>query len=211
MFPLILYVLFTGISQLKKRHPVFEWMVTIIASIFVCLGTLQRVSHIHGTEWDSTVARISRASLKFYFTHSLVAWIACIVLDGRHTVNMCRAHGRTLMQSLLRGVVHRPTFMEVLEALGLLICCLSMGKLAGNVYGSYNMLSQSMSLHAWFFLAVFCKLIRIIVQGKYNCILEECLALKQRAENAKSQILLKGQGLEKLTTHFCPRAFRLKP
>ena len=38
-------------------------------------------------------------------------------------------------------------------------------------------------------------------------ILEECLALKQQAEFAKSS---KGQRSEKLTTHFSLRAFRLK-
>ena len=41
--------------------------------------------------------------------------------------------------------------------------------------------------------------------------LEECSSLWQQAEHAKSQFFLsKGQRSEKLTVHFCLRAFRLK-
>ena len=164
MFFVILYVLFTGTSQLKKRHPIFEWMVTIIASTFVCLGTLQRVLQIQDTEWDSTAAQISRASLKFYFTHSLMSWIACIVLDGRHTVNMYCDHGWTLWQSL-KGMVQRRDRRAALEVLGLLMSCASMVRLAVNVYESYHVLSQSVSLHVWFWMAVLFKLCRILAQG----------------------------------------------
>lgn len=154
IIPLILYVVFTG--RTRRVLPIFEWLHTIAASTLVCLGTQLRVIQIHGKEWADFNSRI----LDFYFVLSLMSWVACIMMDGRHTIRICRAHGRHLMQRL--GRLNRT---GLLELVGLLISLLSMIVLAHDVYNSFSQLTHSQAYYYWFFVTVLSKLSRFGMQG----------------------------------------------
>lgn len=107
--PLILYLL---LRKAEKRPIFFDWLITISSSLFVCFGTVLRVHLISGNEWGA-IADISRSTVKYYFTQSLASWIACIILDGRLTLNLCRAYQKKKL------LASRPTPMQVLEFFGL--------------------------------------------------------------------------------------------
>lgn len=151
----------------EKRHPVFKWLITVLASGLVICGTLQRIIQIHrrDTSWQDADTELSQSEVEHYFTQSLMSWIACIIMDGTLAYNIIRAYQGDVKQ-LVRDFGQRWTPMETIEKVGLLVSCLSMLKFGIDVFDNFHRLTHDWSIHIWFFLAVAFKIGRIVVQGR---------------------------------------------
>lgn len=71
---------------------------------------------------------------------------------------------------MMRDFFRNWTLVQTVEKVGLLVSLVSMANLGFDVYNNFHSLTRDMSLYAWFFLAVVCKISRIIIQGTYNTV-----------------------------------------
>ena len=149
------------IRQPERRHWFFKWLITILASVFVPAGTVLRIQHIHGHAGMEEEISISEAEK--YFTQSLASWIACIIMDGTLAFHIYQAYD---FKKLVNEFLEVCTVTKAIEKMGLLITCTSMVRFAYNVYINFHYLTNDISIHTWFFLAVFFKISRIIIQGR---------------------------------------------
>ena len=84
---------------LLLRPNSLQWLITITASVLVLGGTLVCVFQIHTQHYQMNV--------NYYFIHSLLSWSACIMLDGRHILNLWWVYGLTPLGSLRRMGLRR--------------------------------------------------------------------------------------------------------
>lgn len=68
----------------ESRLPIFRWLITILAPMFVVSGTVQRTLQFRGRgEW-----MYSKSEVENYFKLSLGSWIACVIVDGTLALNI---------------------------------------------------------------------------------------------------------------------------
>ena len=150
----------------EKRHAVFKWLITILASVFVVSGTMLRIGW---GVWQDIDIGLGKNRVERYFILSLVSWIGCIVMDGYLILNIFRAyHGsmKKSMKELVWDFCTNWTAVQTAEKVGLLISLASMINLGIDVYCSFNNLTSDVSLYVYFTLCVMCKIGRILAQGR---------------------------------------------
>ena len=147
----------------EKRPIVLRWLITVLGSLCVVSGTLQRTAKINGwVEWQEDVAY----EIQHYFKQSLASWIACIIVDGYLVLNLSRAYkGRR--RKILHDFFANWTVTETAEKVGLFISIVSMINLAFDVHENFNSKTSDTSHHVWFICCVVCKILRVTVQGGF--------------------------------------------
>lgn len=141
----------------ERRHPLFKWLITILASIFVLFGTILRTA---GGEWQ--VINVER-----YCILSLASWIACIVMDGYLILNIIRAY-RGNMRQLAHDFRINWTMYRAVEIVGLLTSLVSMANLGIQVYNNFSNRTSDVSFYIYFSVCVVCKLGRVLLQGQWH-------------------------------------------
>ena len=106
----------------ENSHAVFEWLITILASVFVVSGTMLRIGW---GVWQDIDIGLGKNRVERYFILSLASWIGCIVMDGYLILNIFRAyHGS--MKKLVWDFCTNWTVVQTAEKVGLLISLASM-------------------------------------------------------------------------------------
>lgn len=145
----------------ERRHPVFRWLITILAPVLVVLGTMGRTIQISGCSSilsPTLESTLSQCEVDWYFKLSLMSWIACIIVDGYAILNIFIDYQTFLLKNFF-------TKCLIMEKSGLGVSLIYMVKLGFNVYYNFNHLTSDTSLYVYFTFCAICKVMRSLVQG----------------------------------------------
>ena len=152
----------------ERRHAVFIWLITILASVVVVFGTVERTTQISGwspSPCPSSDSALNKYEVNRYFKFSLASWIACIIMDGYTVLNIFLGYQGNRIQ-LVKNFFTKWTMPLIIEKAGLVVSLLSMISLGFGVYHNFNNLTSDTSLYVYFTSCVICKITRIAIQGQ---------------------------------------------
>ena len=148
-----------------KRIKAFDWTLTLIANILVVFGTWARVHQIYAGHWNGLATGNTEADVEWFFTCSLAAWIACVVLDGRHSFTFFELFGLQNTIYFFKQLYQTPTRWQKFQVVCVAVSFLTMLLYGISVFASFGRQTTNTSVHVWFLLAVVFKTIRIVYQG----------------------------------------------
>ena len=148
----------------------FKWLITILASVFVVFGTVERIIQISGwspnpSPCPSADNALSQHEVDRYFKLSLASWIACIIVDGYTVLNIFLGYKGNRIQ-LVKNFITKWTVPLLIEKGGLFVSLLYMIKLGFDVYNNFNHLTSDTWLYFYFAFCAVCKISRAFIQGQ---------------------------------------------